>query len=105
MGDKQVIVFTTKRAFKTRDAPSLHIRHSPHEYFVGGQSPNGEFLGVGPGKAPRAGVTRPSSKQIRYSFKPSELHLAKSYRWFGSSGGPGSEDKVPNKGSVTTKIG
>src|SRR5882757_10270181 len=60
VGTRQVIVFTTRRAFKTRDAPTLSIVHSPTDYSVGGRSLNGAFSGTGAGTAPRARITRPS---------------------------------------------
>jgi hypothetical protein len=106
VGTKIVIVFTTKKPFVTHDAPALSIQQpgSPHPWFIGGQS-NGEFLGGGPGDTPRANVTRPSSRSIRYSFSSKRLRLKKTYKWFGEAGLYRHMDRVPDKGWITSTIG
>ena len=100
---REVITFYTAKTFTTYAAPALYIVHRPHELFVNGQG--NQFGGFGPGQsAPRAKVTRPSSKSVRYSFKASALGLKGSYRWYGKSGVLGSFDRLPDKGSTKSQL-
>ena len=100
---REVITFYTARTFPTQAAPALYIVHRPHELFVNGQG--NQFGGFGPGQsAPRAKVTRPSAKSVRYSFSASKLGLKGSYRWYGRSGVLGSFDRLPDKGSTKSPL-
>ena len=99
---REVITFYTARTFRTFEAPALYIVHRPHELFVNGQG--NQFVGLGPGPGPRAKVTRPSAKSVRYSFDASKLGLKGSYRWYGRSGVLGSFDRLPDKGSTKSPL-
>src|SRR4051794_30644833 len=93
------------KAFKSQQAPCLVITQpkQQHDILVCG---DGNVLGFGnqPGPGPHVKVTRPSSRSIAYSFKPSKLGLKGSYLWGVNRQTPAGQDKLPNKGCAVEKI-
>jgi hypothetical protein len=104
VGGRQVHTLRTAGAFALPSAPCLYILHARHTIFVCGQSPGGQFAGFGPGNnGPHATVSRPAPNEIRYSFSASKLGLKRSYRWYATAA-IHTADKLPNRGTVTTKL-
>lgn len=103
VGGRQVHTLRTAGAFALPSAPCLYI-YARHTIFVCGQSPGGQFAGFGPGNnGPHATVSRPAPNEIRYSFSASKLGLKRSYRWYATAA-IHTADKLPNRGTVTTKL-
>jgi hypothetical protein len=93
------------RAFTTQQAPCLVITQpkQQHDILICG---DGTVLGFGngPGSDTHVKATRPSSRSIAYSFKPSKLGLKGSYLWGVNRQAPAGQDKLPNKGCAIEKI-